>query len=105
MIQAIVFDMDGVVVQSEKLKAQAYAIAVQRLRRLPEPNSRAISLGVAKINTDSDLRLGTMGRSRPVLITRPDIFNLYELMSEAEEAISSSVETRIRLFGSEDKGG
>ncbi len=42
MIQAIVFDLDGVVVQSEKLKAQAYAMAVQRLRGLPELDPRAI---------------------------------------------------------------
>ena len=31
MIRAIMFDLDGTLVQSEKLKAQAYAIAVQRL--------------------------------------------------------------------------
>ncbi len=42
MIRAMMFDLDGVVVQSEKLKAQAYAIAVQRLRGLPEPDPRAI---------------------------------------------------------------
>jgi len=42
MIRAIVFDLDGVLVQSEKLKAQAYAITVQRLRSLAEPDPRAI---------------------------------------------------------------
>ena len=42
MIRAIIFDLDGTLVQSEKLKAQAYAIAVQRLRGLPEPDPRAI---------------------------------------------------------------
>ena len=42
MIRAITFDLDGTLVQSEKLKAQAYAIAVQRLRGLPEPDSRAV---------------------------------------------------------------
>ncbi len=42
MIQAIVFDLDGVLVQSEKLKAQSYAIAVQRLRGLSEPEPKAI---------------------------------------------------------------
>ena len=42
MIRAIVFDLDGVVVQSEKLKARAYAMAVQRLRGLTEPDQRAI---------------------------------------------------------------
>ena len=42
MIQAIVFDLDGVVVQSEKLKAQAYAMAVQQLRGLSEPDPQAV---------------------------------------------------------------
>ena len=42
MIQAVVFDLDGTLVQSEKLKAEADAIAVQRLRGLPEPDPQAI---------------------------------------------------------------
>ncbi len=42
MIRAMMFDLDGVVVQSEKLKAQAYAMAVQSLRGLAEPDPRAI---------------------------------------------------------------
>ncbi len=42
MIRAIMFDLDGTLVQSEKMKALSYAIAVQRLRGLPEPDSRAI---------------------------------------------------------------
>ena len=42
MISAIMFDLDGTLVQSEKLKAHAYAMAAQRLLGLPEPDSRAI---------------------------------------------------------------
>ncbi len=42
MIKAIIFDLDGTLVQSEKLKALSYAIAVQRLRGLPEPDQRAV---------------------------------------------------------------
>ena len=42
MITAIMFDLDGTLVQSEKLKALSYAIATQRLRGLPEPEDRAI---------------------------------------------------------------
>ena len=42
MILAIMFDLDGVLVQSEKLKVQAYAMAVQCLLGLAEPDSRAI---------------------------------------------------------------
>jgi len=42
MIRAVIFDLDGTLVQSEKLKALSYAIAVQRLFNLPEPDPRAI---------------------------------------------------------------
>ncbi len=42
MISAIMFDLDGTLVQSEKLKALSYAMAIQRLRLLPEPEDRAI---------------------------------------------------------------
>ena len=42
MIQAIIFDLDGTLVQTEKLKALSYAIAVQRLRKLPEPDQDAV---------------------------------------------------------------
>ena len=42
MIRAILFDLDGTLVQSERLKAQAYAMAVQSLLGLPEPDARAI---------------------------------------------------------------
>ena len=42
MIRAMLFDLDGTLVQSEKLKARSYAIAVQRLRGLAEPDDRAI---------------------------------------------------------------
>ena len=40
MIQAILFDVDGTLNKSEKLKAQSYAIAVQCLRGLSEPYLR-----------------------------------------------------------------
>lgn len=42
MIKAFIFDMDGTLVQTEKMKALSYAIAVQRLLGLSEPDKRAI---------------------------------------------------------------
>jgi beta-phosphoglucomutase-like phosphatase (HAD superfamily) len=41
VIKAIIFDLDGVLVQTEKLKSLAYAKAVQRIRNLSEPDFRA----------------------------------------------------------------
>ena len=42
MIRLILFDLDGTLVQTEKLKPLSYAIAVQRLRGLPKPDQQAI---------------------------------------------------------------
>lgn len=42
MMRAVLFDLDGTLVQTERLKALSYAIAVQRLRGLPEPDPDAI---------------------------------------------------------------
>ena len=42
MIRAMIFDLDGTLVQSEKLKARSYAMAVQSVRGLPEPDPAAI---------------------------------------------------------------
>ena len=42
MINAIIFDLDGTLVQSGKIKVQSYGIAVQRMRGLAEPEPRAI---------------------------------------------------------------
>ena len=42
MIKAMLFDMDGVLVQNKKLKGLSVAMAVQRLRGLPEPDPEAI---------------------------------------------------------------
>ncbi|MEE8347678.1 MAG: class II fructose-bisphosphate aldolase, partial [Dehalococcoidia bacterium] len=84
--------------------AERYGAKLPAATGIPEEFiKRAVSLGVAKINTDSDLRLAALGRVRQVLTERPDIFNLYELMGEVEDAIRVAVETRIRLFGGEGK--
>jgi HAD superfamily hydrolase (TIGR01509 family) len=42
MIRAVIFDLDGTLVQTEKLKALSYAVAAQRLLKLPGPDQRAV---------------------------------------------------------------
>lgn len=92
------------------VRAEDTALAVKYGALLPEARGipaefirRGIALGVAKINTDSDLRLAALGRMRQLLVERPDIFNLYELLGDVEEAIRVAVESRICLFGGEGK--
>ena len=69
----------------------------------PEFIHKAVTMGIAKVNTDSDLRLAALGRLRQVLVERPDLFNLYELMGEVEDAMRHATIERIRLLGSAGK--
>jgi fructose-bisphosphate aldolase class II len=69
----------------------------------PDLIRKAVSLGIAKVNTDSDLRLAAIGRLRQVLVERPDLFNLYELAGLVEEAIRNETAERIRMLGSDGK--
>jgi fructose-bisphosphate aldolase class II len=64
---------------------------------------KAVTMGIAKVNTDSDLRLAALARLRQVLGERPDLFNLYELAAEVEQAIRGATVERIRLLGSDGK--
>jgi fructose-bisphosphate aldolase class II len=84
--------------------AQRYGAKLPAARGIPPELIRdAVKLGVAKVNTDSDLRLAALGRLRQVLVERPDIFNLYELMGEVEAAIRTETALRIRMLGSDGK--
>jgi beta-phosphoglucomutase len=83
MIKAILFDLDGVLVQTEKLKSLAYAKAVQKIRNLPKPDFRASdayrevvgaprettsTYVMNKLDLEDDLRplMAKYGVSRPV---------------------------------------
>src|SRR5262249_14831307 len=81
--------------------AERYGAKLPHARGIPEEMiQQAVKLGIAKVNTDSDLRLAALGRMRQVLTERPDIFNLYELMGEVEHAIQTATAERIRMLGS-----
>ncbi len=74
MIRAIMFDLDGTLVQSEKLKAQSYAIATQRILGLPEPDPRAIEAYREIVGSARDVasrhimdRLGLDADLRPLM--------------------------------------
>jgi fructose-bisphosphate aldolase class II len=90
--------------QDEVLFAERYGAKLPDAHGIPpEFIERAVRMGIAKVNTDSDLRLAALGRLRQTLVERPDLFNLYELMGELEEAIHEATLKRIRLLGGEGK--
>jgi fructose-bisphosphate aldolase class II len=86
------------------LLAERYGALLPHAQGIPpELIRKAVTLGIAKVNTDSDLRLVALGRLRQVLAERPNLFNLYELMGEVEGAIRRATAERIQLLGSAGK--
>jgi fructose-bisphosphate aldolase, class II len=84
--------------------AERYGAKLEQAQGIPPDLIRqAVQGGVAKVNTDSDLRLAALLRIRRVLAERPDLFNMYELMGEMEAAIRGATAERIRLLGSDGK--
>jgi fructose-bisphosphate aldolase class II len=90
--------------QDQVAFAERYGAKLEHAQGVPHDLIRkAVTMGIAKVNTDSDLRLAALGRLRQVLVERPDLFNLYELSGNVEEAIRRATAERIRLLGSEGK--
>ena len=87
MIRAMIFDLDGVLVQTEKLKAQAYGLAVQQIRNLPEPDARAGEayrevIGAPRETTSRHVmdKLGLEGDLRP-LISRYEVSEPWQVLT------------------------
>jgi beta-phosphoglucomutase len=75
MIKAVVFDVDGTLVQTERLKAQSYAIAVQRLLGQARPDRRVVEaykdvVGAARNVASRYVMecLGLQSRLRPLMV-------------------------------------
>lgn len=66
----------------------------------PEDIQKAIAEGIAKINTDTDLRLAFTTRVREVLAAEPKVFDPRKILGPAREEMQGVVEARMDLFGS-----
>ncbi|WP_424358690.1 class II fructose-bisphosphate aldolase [Methanocella sp. MCL-LM] len=64
---------------------------------------KAISLGVAKINIDTDIRLTMTAALRQVLTEHPEEFDPRKLFGPAEEEMKEVAKSKMRLFGSSGK--
>lgn len=68
-----------------------------------ESIKKAISLGVNKINIDTELRCAYTDKLREVLAEQPDVFDLRKYIGPARESVKAKVIEKIRLFGSNGK--
>ena len=93
MIRAMIFDMDGVLVQNEKLKAISVAIAVQRIRGLPQPDPAGIEAYRDKVGASREVvsrhiveKLGLEAELLP-LVAKYDASEPWEVLGTMRRAI------------------
>ena len=85
-------------------KATKYGAQLGGAKGIPEDNiKKAISLGIAKINIDTDLRLAFTAAVREVLANSPKEFDPRKILGPAKEAMKEVVKSKMRLFGSSGK--
>lgn len=66
----------------------------------PEDIERAVRHGIAKVNTDTDLRLAFTTSVRESLRDEPGLFDVRKILGRARDEIRAVVADRMRLFGS-----
>jgi fructose-bisphosphate aldolase class II len=85
-------------------KASKYGAELGGTKGIPEDHiKKAIGLGIAKINIDTDLRLAFTATVREVLANSPKEFDPRKILGPAKEAMKEVVKGKMRLFGSSGK--
>jgi fructose-bisphosphate aldolase class II len=85
-------------------KAVKYGAELAGAKGIPEEHIKeAISLGITKINIDTDLRLAFTATIREVLAKSPKEFDPRKILGPAKEAMKEVVKGKMRLFGSSGK--
>ena len=82
-------------------KATKYGASLEGAKGTPEEElQKAIALGIAKINTDTDLRLAFISSVREVLTNSPKEFDPRKVLGPAKQAMKDVARGKMRLFGS-----
>jgi len=85
-------------------KATKYGAELGGAKGIPDEHiKKAVSLGITKINIDTDLRLAFTGTIREILATSPKQFDPRKILGPAKEAMKEIVKGKMRLFGSSFK--
>jgi fructose-bisphosphate aldolase class II len=85
-------------------KAKKYGAEWSGAKGIPDSHiKKAVSLGIAKINIDTDLRLAFTSIVREVLVTTPSVYDPRKILGPAKETMKKVVKAKMRLFGSAGK--
>jgi fructose-bisphosphate aldolase class II len=85
-------------------KAVKYGAQLEGAKGIPEEHiKKAISLGIAKVNIDTDLRLAFTAAVREVLTNSPKEFDPRKILGPAKEAMKEVIKGKMHMFGSSGK--
>jgi fructose-bisphosphate aldolase class II len=85
-------------------KATKYGAEWSGAKGIPDEHiKKAVSLGIAKINIDTDLRLAFTASVREVLTNSPAVYDPRKILGPAKENMKKVVKEKMRLFGSAGK--
>ena len=85
-------------------RVNQYGGKLQNARGVPDRLiEKAVGNGIAKINTDTDLRIGFTAGIREFLDSNPTEFDPRAIVGAARDRVTEVVLDRIRVFGSEGK--
>jgi fructose-bisphosphate aldolase, class II len=85
-------------------KARKYGAKIGEAHGVSDKNLRkAIKLGIAKVNTDSDLRLMFNASLREYIALNPEVYDPRTILSHTNKAIYELVKEKIMIMGSNGK--
>ncbi len=85
-------------------KANKYGANLGAAKGVPVEDIRqAISLGITKVNIDTDLRLAFTAGIREILTQKPDVFDPRKIIGAARKDIKEVVKNKIKVLGCEGK--
>jgi len=85
-------------------KANKYGANLGAAKGVPvEDIQKAISLGITKVNIDTDLRLAFTAGVREVLVQKPELFDPRKIIGAGREVIKQVVKSKIELLGCASK--
>ncbi len=85
-------------------KANRFGAELKKTQGVPEKDlKKAIKLGVAKINIDTDLRLAFTAGLREFHAKNPENFDPRDALGHAQSLVQKTAEEKLKLFGSKGK--
>lgn len=85
-------------------RVNKYGGRLEHTRGVPDTLiQKAIKHGIAKINTDTDLRIAFTAGVREYLVRNAGVFDPRKILAHGRDMVQKVVEERIKIFGSKNK--